>query len=184
MSRNPDFLGHNGELARPANRSVPPTLRTGTRSCLVHWTIYENKVPLLIMKIYTCGKRGRAWLVHVFPGSGGCPILPAGFRWDLASGGSMTRKRDQGCPAAFAWQSRWTFVAAVDLRDSHFPARPQWRERRSPVIVPRSRNVSKGDPKAELRHRHEADRGVDHAGGTAGGQDGTSGPLGRRRSRR
>ena len=52
----------------------------------------------------------------------------------------------------------------------------QWREK-AIAGIDASLKERKGDPvKAELRH--EADRGVDHAGGTAGGQDGDVRPFG------
>ena len=53
----------------------------------------------------------------------------------------------------------------------------QWREK-AIAGIDASLKERKGDPvKAEL-DRHEADRGVDHAGGTAGGQDGDVRPFG------
>ena len=101
-------------------------------------------------------------------------------RWDMASDGRW--RASVRSFRGFCVTRRCNFCRA-SLGVEIFRLE-QWREKAIGGIDA-SLKQRKGDPvQAELDSAMKRDRRVDHAGGTAGGQDGDLRPLGRRRSRR
>ena len=112
---------------------------------------------------------GEAWLVHVFPRPGFAG-RPAGLgqRWTVARKREVVLRLLRDEPVQLL--SRQLGVEIFRLE--------QWREKAIGGIDA-SLKQRKGDPvQAELDSAMKRDRRVDHAGGTAGGQDGDLRPFG------